>query len=159
MSSRVQSRPLISIRPNATVQEAAQLMADCSMACVGVFDENKQFAGIITERDLCWFVAQAKNAESVTVGEVANDFPVVVEGPIDDARALERMREARIRHLIVREGDDFRIVSMRDYMHSFNPDHGLTARTVMTAPAIACRDEAFCFTCTRRSGGIAGPHQ
>lgn len=146
MATTVQTHPLISIRSSATVQEAARLMADCSIAALGVLDKERRFAGIVTERDLSWFVAQAKDSAATTVAEITNDFPVVVHGPIDVDVALERMRRARVRHLIVQEGSDFRIVSMRDYVlktsgrgQSGSP----TARDVMTAPAVACRDEAF----------------
>jgi CBS domain-containing protein len=146
MATTVQTHPLISIRSSATVQEAARLMADCSIAALGVLDKGHRFFGIVTERDLSWFVAQAKDAAETAVGEIANDFPVIVDGPIDDAAAIERMRQARVRHLIVREGDDFRIVSMRDYILGPSGAEGLsgaTARDVMTAPAVACREEAF----------------
>ena len=146
MATTVQTHPLISIKPTATVQETANLMADCSIGAIGVLDGQRRFAGIVTERDLAWFVAQGKDSTTVTVEEIANDFPVVVAGPIDDSEALERMRSARVRHLIVHEGDDFRIVSMRDYIlkapGNERSEHP-TARDVMTAPAVACRDEAF----------------
>lgn len=146
MATTIHTHPLISIRSNATVQEAAALMADCSIAALGVLDASKEFAGILTERDLAWFVAQAKDPVETTIGEITNHFPVVVEGPIDDSTALERMRKARVRHLIVHEGDDFRIISMRDFVLKA-PAQGSsgspTARDVMTAPAVACRDEAF----------------
>lgn len=114
--SRIDTHPLISIRNDATVQEAASLMADCSIGAIGVLDSDKRFSGLLTERDLAWFVARALDPAMVRVGEVANDFPVVVDGPISESEALERMRNARIRHLIVREGQDFRIVSMRDFV-------------------------------------------
>jgi signal-transduction protein with cAMP-binding, CBS, and nucleotidyltransferase domain len=114
--TRVQTHPLISLRDGATVQEAAQLMADCSIGAVGILDRHRRFVGIVTERDLSWFVAQARDATTTNVGEIVNDFPVIVDGPIDDAYALERMASARVRHLLVRESDDLRIVSMRDYM-------------------------------------------
>jgi CBS domain-containing protein len=66
-----------------------------------------------------------------------------VDGPIDDADAVERMRTARIRHLIVREGADFHIVSMRDYLFIRSAAKDPRARDIMTAPALACRDEAY----------------
>jgi signal-transduction protein with cAMP-binding, CBS, and nucleotidyltransferase domain len=116
MTSRVESHPLISIRSEATVQEAARLMADCSIGALGVLGNATQFVGIITERDLSWFVAQAGDASATRVAEIVNDFPVVVDGPIEDADALARMRSARIRHLIIREDHKLRIVSMRDYL-------------------------------------------
>lgn len=144
MTTKVQTHPLVSIRADASVQEAARLMADCSMGALGVLDSDKRFSGIVTERDLSWFVAQAKDPCATAVGEIANDFPVVMDGPATDEAILERMRTARIRHLIVREGDDFRIVSIRDYLSLLSPDGDTqSARDVMTAPAVACRDEAF----------------
>lgn len=146
MITKVQSHPLISIRSGASVQEAARLMADCSIGALGVVGSNKEFVGIITERDLSWFVAQAKDAAGTTVAGIVNDFPVVADGPLDDAEALERMRRARIRHLIVREGDDFRVLSMRDFVLRVPDDDSAgepVARDVMTAPAVACREEAF----------------
>jgi CBS domain-containing protein len=119
-------------------------MADCSIGALGVLDGDKRFAGIVTERDLSWFVAQAKDACSTSVAAIANDFPVVVDGPLDDATAIERMLKARVRHLIVREAGDFRIVSMRDYAGVLPGIEVVpTAADVMTAPAVACRDEAF----------------
>lgn len=146
MATTVQTHPLISIRSDASVQEAARLMSDCSIGAVGVLDDKRHFKGIVTERDLSWFVARAKDPIDTTVGEITNDFPVIVEGPIDDETALERMRKARIRHLIVHEGGEFRIVSIRDYLSEAalppRPEPR-TARDVMTAPAIACHGETF----------------
>lgn len=144
MSTAVQTHPLISIRADATVQEAARLMADCSIGALGVLDEDKRFEGIITDRDLTWFVAQAKDPEETSVHDIVNDFPVVVDGPISDAAAVERMRTARVRHLIVREGDDFRILSIRDFLATaFGGPTEPNAREIMTTPAVACREEAL----------------
>jgi CBS domain-containing protein len=146
MASTVQTHPLISIRDSATVQEAARLMADCSIGALGILDKDREFAGIITERDLSWFVAQGKEPGETAVAEIANDYPVVVEGPIGDAEALERMRETRVRHLIVHERADFRILSMRDFVLKTASDGSPTyptAADAMTAPAVACRDETF----------------
>ena len=146
MATTVQTHPLISIRSDASVQEAARLMSDCSIGAVGVLDEKRRFKGIVTERDLSWFVARAKDPTVTTVGEITNDFPVVVEGPIDDEAALERMRKSRIRHLIVQESGEFRIVSIRDYLSEAaltRRSEPRTARDVMTAPAVACHGETF----------------
>ena len=146
MGTAVASHPLISIKSSATVQEAARLMADCSIAALGITNSDHSLGGIVTERDLSWFVAQAKDASSTTVEDITNDFPLIVEGPIDDRAALGHMSRARVRHLIVQEGDDFRIVSMRDYVMrpavTDAPDV-MAAREVMTAPAVACHEETF----------------
>ena len=60
-----------------------------------MLNADKKFEGIVTERDLSWFVAQAKDPLATRVAEIVSDFPIVVDGPIDDAGVLERMRTAR----------------------------------------------------------------
>jgi len=110
----VETHPLISVHSSASVADAAQVMSDCSMGAVGVLGHAKELVGIFTERDLAWVVAERRDPFQVRLSEVVNDFPVIVEGPVSDAVALERMRRAHIRHLLVDEGGDIRIVSMRD---------------------------------------------
>lgn len=114
MHPPVETHPLISIRSTAKVADAAKLMADCGMGAVGVLDKKRQFLGIFTERDLANFVGRGCDPGAVKLTEVVNDFPVVVDGPLSSDEAAERMKRSRIRHLLVREGDDYRIVSMRD---------------------------------------------
>ena len=147
MSTTVQTRPLISMHPSASVQDVAQLMNDCSIACVGVLDVDKNFAGIVTERDITAFVSRGKDPTSSLVAEIVNDFPVVVEGPVSDEAAMERMRSAHIRHLIVKDDGDFRIVSIRDFLTASSlhkeQESSCVASDLMTSPAVACRANAF----------------
>jgi CBS domain-containing protein len=89
-------------------------MSDCSIGAVGILGHDKQLVGIFTERDLAWVVAQRRDPSEVKLSEVVNDFPVIVEGPLSDEAALDCMRKAHIRHLLIDEGGDVRIVSMRD---------------------------------------------
>jgi CBS domain-containing protein len=135
------------MHPSASVQEAAQLMNDCSIACVGVLDDEKNFAGIITERDITAFVSRGQNPTSSLVAEIVNDFPLVVEGPVSDEAAMERMRSAHIRHLIVNDGGEFRILSIRDFLGDPSMQdgsrHHVVAADLMTTPAVACRASAF----------------
>ena len=118
MTATVQTHPLISIRLGATVQEAAQLMNDYSIAALGLLDREKRFFGILTERDITAFVSQGKDPTTTLVSDIANDFPVVVQGPLSVVDAIDRMRSAHIRHLIVQEDGVCRIVSMRDFLVS-----------------------------------------
>lgn len=146
MTAMVQTHPLISIRPDATVHAAAELMNDCNIAALGLFDAEKRFTGILTERDITAFVSRGEDPTTSLVGEIGNDFPVVVTGPLSDADAIEWMRSAHIRHLIVREDGEFRIVSMRDFLApSHLEDHvvDVVASDLMTSPALACRASAF----------------
>ncbi|MDP9234300.1 MAG: CBS domain-containing protein [Actinomycetota bacterium] len=143
---KVKTYPLISIRSDATVQDAARLMVDCRIGALGVLGPKQEFAGIITERDLSRLVALARDPVDTKVSAIATSSPVVIDGPITDEEALERMRNARIRHLIVRVGTDFSIISMRDLIPDAKGAGSLREPVVadlMTAPAIACRDEAL----------------
>lgn len=114
MTTKLETHPLISMRASETVSEAARLMSGYGIGAIGVLGDNKHFMGIFTERDLMWLVAQGKVASEILLEEVVNDFPVVVDAPISEQDARERMARAHIRHLIVRDRDDYRIISMRD---------------------------------------------
>ncbi|HZJ51737.1 MAG TPA: CBS domain-containing protein [Actinomycetota bacterium] len=115
-SQVVPTRSLIRIRGSASIQEAAQLMCDMSMGALGVDDVEHEFLGLVTERDLMWAAALGKDPIETPVKEIVNDFPIVVDGPITGEVAARRMRSGHIRHLIVRETEDLRIVSMRDLL-------------------------------------------
>jgi CBS domain-containing protein len=147
-TNTVETRPLISIRASATVRDAADLMVTCGIGALGVLDADRQFSGIYTERDLAGFVARRGDAEAVKIGEVANDMPVIVDGPITPEAALERMESARVRHLIVQQDGDHRIISLRDLIPDLEAQHHqfpatATAADVMNAPAVACRESAY----------------
>ncbi len=121
MDAALETHPLISMSDSETVGEAARLMADCGMSAIGVLDARKRFSGILTERDITWLVAQGKVASEILLREVVNDFPVIVDAPISASQALRRMDRAHIRHLIVRDGQDYRIISMRDLVLPHGP--------------------------------------
>lgn len=108
------THPLVRIRSTATIREAARLMCDMSMGALGVDTDDHRFVGIYTERDLMWNIAEGRDPETVPLSEVVNDFPVIVDGPLSSLEAATRMLHAHVRHLIVRENGELRIVSSRD---------------------------------------------
>jgi predicted transcriptional regulator len=119
--------PLIRMDVSATLQDAAHLMCDMSMGAMGVDDAKGDFIGLVTERDILWAVAQGKDPEFTTLRDVLNDFPIVIEGAITTEDAARKMRQAHVRHLIIREREMLRIVSMRDllieYLDEEAPEH------------------------------------
>ena len=119
MSGQVATRSLIRMRKSASIQEAARLMCDMSMGALGVDDDEHGFVGLITERDLMWAVAQGKDPLETRVKEIVNDFPIVVDAPISSEEAARRMISGHVRHLIIRDNDDLRILSMRDLLTRF----------------------------------------
>ena len=112
----VQTRDLLRIRGSASIKDAAQLMCDMSYGALGVDDDQHGFRGLITERDLLWAVARGLSPEETLLTEIVNDFPIVVDGPIGPEEALSKMASSHVRHLLVKEGDALRILSMRDLM-------------------------------------------
>ena len=142
MDAVLATHPMISIRDDASVREAAGLMADSRIGAVGVIDEAKSFCGIFTERDLLSLVALGRDLNSIRLRDVANEFPVIVEGPISMNQAAERMRRSRIRHLVVKEDGEYNIISIRDLNVPIDL-MTLTARDVMTSPGVVCRQDAY----------------
>jgi CBS domain-containing protein len=135
------THPLISIRQNADIAEAARFMSDLGIGSLGVLDGEKRFAGIITERDITWFVAQGRDPREATVADIVNDFPVIVDGPVSEDEALARMQDAHVRHLVVEEAGDLRMASIRDVAHPNGPAR--TTADIMSSPAVACRDTVY----------------
>lgn len=111
--------PLIRIRGSASVREAAQLISDLSIGALGVDSDDHVFMGLFTERDLAWTIAQGKDPVGTRVEEVVNDLPIVIDGPITIEEAAQKMTDAHVRHLLVRERDDLRIVSMRNLIRDY----------------------------------------
>jgi len=58
----VMSRRLVTIGPNASVQEAAEIMADEKIGCLPVVEEGR-LAGMITETDLLHHFAETGRAQ------------------------------------------------------------------------------------------------
>jgi CBS domain-containing protein len=137
----VDTRSLYTVSATDSLADAARAMCDRSMGALGITWPDGRLAGIVTERDVTWLVAQGRDPAHTVLADVMNDFPVVVDGPIGRLEAAARMRAAHVRHLLVSEGDDVRIVSMRDLLT--DEARPLVAADAMTRPAVACRDTAF----------------
>lgn len=104
-------------RPDATVEEVARLMAEKNVGSVVLVDEEGRPAGIVTERDLVRAIAYGRlKAKAAEVGTTSN---LLTATPDDDVyEVLKKMRERRVRHLIV-VGEDGRVkgvVSIRDFL-------------------------------------------
>lgn len=126
-TTELRTSSLIRIRGSASLQEAAHLMCDMSLGALGVNDNDHRFVGLITERDLMWALAQDKNASTTLVRDVVNDFPIVVYGSITAEEAAEKMMAGHVRHLVIRQPEGLRIVSMRDLLELFLTDAGSPA--------------------------------
>ncbi|MEM1663152.1 MAG: CBS domain-containing protein [Pyrobaculum sp.] len=111
-------KPPISIEIDATIEDAARLMADNNIGAVAIVDKEKRPVGIITERDVVKAVAKrlpatSKATEAATVGDL-------LTAKLDDEvyEVLRKMRERRVRHLIVVDegGRLAGVLSIRDFL-------------------------------------------
>lgn len=101
-------RPVVVVRPEATVREAAQLMRDQNVSCLVVdnppYDLLNADSGIITDRDLRNRVLAAGLPDSTLVGTVMSAPATTITADSLVFEGLMLMLERRIHHLPVTDG-------------------------------------------------------
>lgn len=103
--------------PDATVEDAARLMAQHGVGAVVIVDESKKPIGIITERDLVKVVAERRYGVRALDAGTRGDL--LTASPEDDVyQVLKKMRERKVRHLIVvdKDGKVAGVISIRDLL-------------------------------------------
>jgi CBS domain-containing protein len=110
-------RELYSLAPEQSVAEAARYMTELNVGAVCVLDQGR-LAGILSERDMMKRVIATNRDPSTTrVAEVMTPKPVVVEVTEDAQKCLKVMKQAKVRHLPVVEGDRLvGLLSLRDLL-------------------------------------------
>lgn len=118
---------VISIRADATVKEAVDLMNQHEIGCL-IVKKNDEVEGIITERDILKrVVSESKNAEQIKVSE-AMSKPLIVGGPtmyIEDAARL--MFRKNIKKLPIMDNDKIiGIITLSDIAKAANIEPQIT---------------------------------
>ena len=91
--------------PNTTVAEAAKVMATEDVGPVPVVEEGR-LTGIVTDRDIVVrVVAEGRDPNSTTVGEIASRDLVTVSPDDDLDVALQHLARKQVRRIPVVEGD------------------------------------------------------
>ena len=113
----VRAQETVTVGPAISVTEAARVMAARHIGAVPVADGDR-IVGIFTERDaLTRIVATGVDPARTPVRDVMSATLVVADVAESYETCLDRMRQARIRHLIVLDNDRMAgIISMRDLM-------------------------------------------
>jgi CBS domain-containing protein len=94
------------IQPTATVLEATHAMNDQKIGALVVQDGGGKVLGIFTERDvLRRVIAEEKSPKVVRVGDVMTRDVVCCPPDADIDEASRIMRDRRVRHLPVCDGD------------------------------------------------------
>jgi CBS domain-containing protein len=105
-----------SLGPQATVQEAAVMMADHRVGAIPVIEEDGRLAGLFTERDLLnRVVAKGLIPSDLRLAEVMTANPITVSAEASLVTSLRLMFEHKFRHLPVVEGEHvIGVLSCRD---------------------------------------------
>ncbi len=100
--------------PQDTFEHVATLLHDNAISSVVVMDGDR-LAGIVTERDLVYLVADGKDPRTTAVSERMSTNLDTVGSRTDIAEAAEHMAHRRIRHLPIVDDDRLvGIISIRD---------------------------------------------
>lgn len=111
----METNSLIGIVSSTRLNDVARVLTDKNVGALGVYAHNaRTLIGVITERDLVHALARGLDLAQTPVSEVMTSAPIVAEGPISRWEAARLMHEGNVRHLIVRDGEGHRIVSIRD---------------------------------------------
>lgn len=106
---RIYTRNVVGTTPGATIEEAAAAMRKFHVGTLLVLeDENERGdpVGIITDRDIVLqAVADGLSPKAVFVGEVMTPTVATVSEEADLHEAVERMRAAGVRRLLVTQAN------------------------------------------------------
>lgn len=102
----VMSSPVVTIRENDTVLAAAKLMKKHAIGCVIVVDKSGKPLGLITERDVVRRVSAFDLLPSKALaGKSMTKPPSTVDASTNITDAAKKMRELKIRRLVVVQGE------------------------------------------------------
>jgi CBS domain-containing protein len=94
-----------------TLMAAARLMADLGVGSLPICGTDDRLKGMLTDRDIVVkALAQGRNPETVTAGELAQGKPVTIGADDDAEEILRTMGEHQVRRLPVIDGH--RLVGM-----------------------------------------------
>ncbi|HEY9593949.1 MAG TPA: CBS domain-containing protein [Spirochaetia bacterium] len=109
-----------SVRPEATVYEALEVMAEKNIGAVIVSDDEGKLYGIFSERDYARkMIIKGRDAHVTHVGEIMTTLVVSVNPDTHLRECMSLMTEKRIRHLpILKGGKLVGVISIGDVVKS-----------------------------------------
>ena len=124
---RLRAGTLRTVRPEVSVFDALKLLADYEVGALVVMDGTRMI-GIVSERDYTRKVAlQGRNSRETKVSDIMTPNVFVVTPGTRTRDCMALMREKRIRHLPVADGERvLGMISIRDLMDDMIHDHEVT---------------------------------
>lgn len=107
--SSVMTKGVLYINADKTVEEAIQIFADFDIGSLVVKD-NDHATGICTTKDIVKKLAEKKDILNIPVREIMQTPLVTISAYDSISKALIKMKEKKLNHLIVKDGD--RIIGM-----------------------------------------------
>ena len=113
---------IICIHPNASSQNAAEMLRESDIGALLVTDADDKVAGILSERDLVRAYAEHGAAVSgCTVGELMTTNVVTCDLEEDVMDVMAVLHERHIRHIpVIDNGSPVAMLSLRDFEHACN---------------------------------------
>ena len=112
------SKPVMTIKPNASVHEAATTMSKHSVGSLVVSRDNKRPDGILTERDvLRKIIANRKDPDATKVEDIMTKKAVTVDVDTSLLEISKIMSKNLLRRIVVTEKDKMiGIITSRDLL-------------------------------------------
>ncbi|MFJ9949551.1 CBS domain-containing protein [Kitasatospora sp. NPDC091207] len=96
-----------------TLAAAARIMRERDVGALPICGERQKLLGIVTDRDIVLkCVAEGRDPEQVTAGEIAQGRPMTVEADEDAEQVLRMMEQYRVRRLPVINHPEHEVVGM-----------------------------------------------
>ena len=113
----LKSRELFTVPFGTTVKDAIFYMAEKGVGLVPVMDNGK-LIGVFSERDLVKrVISKNKKIEETKVDEVMTKNLIVASADEANESILAKMKEAKIRHILIIENEKLiGVLSMRDML-------------------------------------------
>ncbi len=120
IASDIMTRKVATIQPEASAQEAAQLLDQRRISGAPVVDADERIIGVITEADIISKV----DREGLRVSDIMSHNVIAIseETPVSEIAAL--LTERKIKRVpVVRDGKLVGIVSRADIVHAVAQGH------------------------------------
>jgi len=102
--SSVMTKGILYIDSKKTLDEAIQIMSDFDVGSLVVAEKNDA-VGILTSKDIIKMIAKGKELSSIKAKDIMQGPLIRISGYETISSSLLKMKEQKINHLIVVDGD------------------------------------------------------
>jgi CBS domain-containing protein len=100
------TKKLLTLKENASVKEAINMMAEKSISCIIITDQRNKPIGIITERDVVKKVAYRNmEVEQTQVNCIMSSPVISISKDMDIFEAMMMMQKNKFRRVVVTDSD------------------------------------------------------